>query len=146
MTTDDWSDENSRKGRLCSIPKAKSKEKLSSFQVLGPKLFNCLPKEIRNVTNCGIEEFKSILDMFLTWVPDEPKAGGLTPGAMTPDAISTNSLAYQIPRAWKDGLMFNWNQMDTLRNTLRVSVDTGDTTAERAPTTMQSVIEPGFPV
>ena len=44
-----------------------------SFQVAGPRLFNCLPKYLRNTKNCSIEEFKEKLDAFLTRVPDEPK-------------------------------------------------------------------------
>ena len=36
-----------------------------SFQVAGPILFNCLPKEIRNKKGCGVEEFKENLDKFL---------------------------------------------------------------------------------
>ena len=47
----------------------------------GPKLWNSLPKNVRNVKNCGIEQFKEALDNFLSKVPDEPKTDGLTPGA-----------------------------------------------------------------
>ena len=66
ITNENWNDDNFLRGRLCSIPKWKSKEKLDSFQVMGPRIFNTLPKVIRNMTKCGIEEFKSVLDMFLT--------------------------------------------------------------------------------
>ena len=41
---------------------------------VGPKLWNAFPRNVRNVTNCGIEQFKEALDCFLTKVPDEPKA------------------------------------------------------------------------
>ena len=70
----------------------------------GPKLWNSLPKNLRNVRNCGLDQFKELLDCFLTKVPDEPKADGLIPGAT--DVLTgraTNSLEYQSARrmeAW----------------------------------------------
>ena len=43
-----------RLGRICEIPKIKSNSKKSvqtlrenSFQINGPKVFNCLPKQVR---------------------------------------------------------------------------------------------------
>ena len=79
----------------------------------GPKLWNSLPKNVRNVKNCGIDHFKEALDNFLSKVPDEPKTDGLTPGAT--DLISgraTNSLEYQCARrreAW-DSSDFDFGQ------------------------------------
>merc|ERR1712004_70129 len=70
-------------------------------------------KNVRNVKNCGIEQFKEALDNFLSKVPDEPKTDGLTPGAT--DLISgraTNSLEYQCARrreAW-DSSDFDFGQ------------------------------------
>ena len=52
-----------------------------SFQVAGPKLWNCLPKNVRNFKG-NQDDFKHILDQLLTKVPDEPKADGLIPGAI----------------------------------------------------------------
>ena len=52
------------------------------------------------------DDFKQILDKFLSKVPDEPKADGLIPGAV--DALNgrqTNTLIYQVARRkvpWKD--------------------------------------------
>ena len=43
-------------------------------------LFNAMPKHIRNVCRCGVEEFKEELDQFLTNIPNQPKIGGLIPG------------------------------------------------------------------
>jgi len=63
-------------------------------KIIGPKLFNCLPKEIRNKTKYGIEEFKATLDTFLSRIPDEPKMAGLIPGAMSLEAKSSNSLIH----------------------------------------------------
>ena len=100
-----WSPVEERNGRQCAIP-ATNKGKASvksmrnqSFQVAGPRLFNCLPKYLRNTKNCSIEEFKEKLDAFLTRVPDEPKADGLTPGASNQiSGKQTNSLIYQVAR------------------------------------------------
>ena len=75
-------DENSRVGRMCKVPALKPKERKkreNSFQIAGPKLFNCLPKSIRNLKNIGVEEFKENLDLFLSTVPDEPKISGAMP-------------------------------------------------------------------
>ena len=71
-----------RRGRTC-YPKSLIR---SSFQDLrdkslfvhGIKLFNCIPKNIRNLTNCSKEKFKSSLDMFLKLIPDEPQIPGYT--------------------------------------------------------------------
>ena len=62
-----------RLGRLCDIPSIKT--------INGPKLFNCLPKKVRNKKGCFIEEFKTELDTFLEKIPDEPKCDGYTPSA-----------------------------------------------------------------
>ena len=66
-----------------------------SFQVAGPILFNCLPKEIRNKKGCGVEEFKENLDKFLLQtIPDEPKIGG----AMPVNIKQSNSIIHQLER------------------------------------------------
>ena len=93
-----------RKGRLCNIPKINKNAKKSvqnlredSFQVNGPRLFNCIPAEIRNMTRCHIDDFKFKLDNFLNTIPDEPKVPHLIPTAsnmMT--ANPSNSLVDQI--------------------------------------------------
>ena len=79
-----------RNGRMCKIPSISTKSRKSvqsireqSFQVNGPQLFNSIPASIRNMTKCGIEDFKMKLDKFLENVPDEPNVRGLVPGACT---------------------------------------------------------------
>merc|ERR1711873_156426 len=75
-----------------------------SFQMSGPKLWNALTRNLRNINNCSLDQFKEVLDCFLSKVPDEPKTETLTPGAtdvMTGKA--TNSLEFQCGRrteAW----------------------------------------------
>ena len=63
-----------------------------SFQINGARLFNILPKNIRNTKNSQ-DEFKMALDQFLATVPDQPRMGGLVPEAV--DQVtgrSSNSL------------------------------------------------------
>ena len=99
-----WSSTDDRRGRLCEVPILKGNKEVQkcrrqSFQMAGPRVWNSLPRNVRNVKNCGIEHFKEALDSFLSKVPDEPKTDGLTPGAT--DLISgraTNSLEYQCAR------------------------------------------------
>ena len=73
-------DENNlRLGRLCKVPVLKNSSarvktlRENSFQVQGPKLSNILPPKIRNMKNCSIDNFKLVLDQFLSKIPDEPK-------------------------------------------------------------------------
>ena len=87
--------EDERRGRMCKIPVLKPKERTkreASFQVSGPRLFNSMPKYIRNIRNQ--EDFKEKLDKYLTEVPDEPKIGGLTPINFQ----QSNSLLFQVVR------------------------------------------------
>ena len=91
---------------MCEVRKLKGKSSVQklrrqSFQVAGSRLWNCLPKNMRNFKG-NQDEFKEILDQFLTKVPDEPKAEGLIPGAT--DVLSgkqTNTLIYQVIRRKK---------------------------------------------
>ena len=99
-----WSDIEERNGRACKIPPLKGRSSVQtlrnqSFQVSGPRLFNSMPKIIRNMKNCSLEDFKCQLDIFLNKVPDEPKGQHLIPGAVNlTSGRQTNSLAYQVAR------------------------------------------------
>ena len=96
-----------RRGRVCRIPQLnlhsrKSIQSLreASFQVHGPKLFNKLPRSIRNITNCSVDEFKSKLDQFLENIPYEPRVSNLVPTASSQvTARASNSLVDQIKTA-----------------------------------------------
>ena len=46
----------------------------------GPKLFNCLPKYIRDKSGCSVNSFKCELDRFLKNIPDEPVLPGYAGG------------------------------------------------------------------
>ena len=89
---------DSRKGRMCVVHsplktaacRVKSMV-CNSFPVRAVKTFNVLPREIRNLTGCDIETFKSALDKFLTCIPDEPATSGYYTVA------ETNRLFHQVP-------------------------------------------------
>ena len=69
-------------GRTCNVPIVKQsayqKHVFSSFSVQGAMLFNCIPKDIRALTNCEKSVFKKKLDKFLKTIPDEPQICGYT--------------------------------------------------------------------
>ncbi|MPC98395.1 hypothetical protein E2C01_093764 [Portunus trituberculatus] len=43
-----------------------------SLSYSGPRLFNALPKNVRDTTGCPVSRFKKALDHFLQTLPDEP--------------------------------------------------------------------------
>ena len=93
---------HNRRGRECSVPKiSKSsptpiqKLQYASLTIHGQKLFNCLPREIRNTTCCKVETFKAALDRFLKCIPDEPQI----PGYTAHRRADSNSLLDMIPHA-----------------------------------------------
>ena len=108
-----WSQTTDRNGRLCKIPHLKGRasvqtKRSQSFQVSGPRLFNAMPKEIRNSKNCSLEDFKILLDTYLEKVPDEPKTQSLIPCATNLlSGRQTNSIIYQVARdrpTWANNL------------------------------------------
>jgi len=71
--------ESARRGLQCDIsridfraPTRIVNARLESFTYRGSQLFNCLPRELRDVENPTL--FKSRLDRFLRAVPDQPHA------------------------------------------------------------------------
>lgn len=69
---------NLRLGRLCKVPGVSRRAPVSIqsmieslFAVIGPRLFNCLPKDLRN-SDQSLPTFKSKLDDFLRSIPDKP--------------------------------------------------------------------------
>ena len=82
-----------RHGRKCRIPLINANSKVKSAQdssitFQGVKLFNVLPKEIRNISKVKLEVFKSALDAYLTRIPDEPLLTNYTASRKA----STNSI------------------------------------------------------
>ncbi|KAK4312705.1 hypothetical protein Pmani_015890 [Petrolisthes manimaculis] len=62
----------------------------------GPKSFNSLPKEVRSVTGCSVDNFKSGLDKFLYTIPDEPPVPGYTASCRTSNTIAEQVTPYKI--------------------------------------------------
>ena len=76
-------DEEDRLGRKCDIPSIITNStthvqnlREASLSVRGQKLFNILPKHLRDIKDCTKETFKSALDRFLSTIPDEPHIQG----------------------------------------------------------------------
>lgn len=74
-----------RLGRLCIVPPINTRAPMSvqslkdaSLMVMGPRLFNALPREIRDVSSCSLPFFKSRLNHFLKNIPDRPRCQGYT--------------------------------------------------------------------
>ena len=69
---------HSRRGRTClihglaSTPTHLHKAKQQTVKCFGLKLFNSLPKQIRNITGTDVTQFKTHLDKFLQLVEDKP--------------------------------------------------------------------------
>lgn len=88
-----------RRGRLCAIPHIRSNSPTwirnlceASFSHRGPLLFNVLPKEIREITSCGVSKFKANLDRWLRIIPDEPLIHGYTARRRT----QSNSVRHMV--------------------------------------------------
>ena len=88
---------NDRRGRLMVVaplcakaPAAVKRARESSLQVRGARLFNCLPRDIRDTFTGSPEAFKSKLDDWLARIPDQPTIPGVQ------RAATTNSLLDQV--------------------------------------------------
>ena len=77
---------NPRTSRFCLIPHVRTiapiriqSIRFASLSVNGPRLFNSMPKSIRNITGCTVDTFKAALDNHLASIPDEPRVRSLIP-------------------------------------------------------------------
>ena len=86
-----------RRGCMCRINSCRQSpvqsKRAQSISVKGPRLFNLLPREIRDMSDCPINEFKATLDIFLAGVPDKPFLAGITPN---PNMENNNSLVHLL--------------------------------------------------
>ena len=71
--------QNDRRGRLMQLaplcsksPAAVKRARESSLQVRGAKLFNCIPRELRDTFTGTPDQFKARLDEWLSTIPDQP--------------------------------------------------------------------------
>ena len=88
---------NDRRGRLAipnpipqNAPSMVQKARERSLGVHGARLFNLLPRHLRNENSKDFPLFKNHLDLFLALVPDQPTTTGLT------RAAASNSLLDQV--------------------------------------------------
>ena len=86
-----------RHGRKCIIPVFNGSAKLcrareASLPIHGARLFNALPKTVRNLTGISVAKFKCALDNFLRDIPDESQIPSLT----SCRRASTNSIIQMI--------------------------------------------------
>ena len=76
---------------LCNqAPASVRKARESSLQVRGARLFNCIPRELRDTSTGTPEQFKAKLDAWLSSIPDQPTV----PGRQR--AAASNSLIDQV--------------------------------------------------
>ena len=70
------SHENTRCGLKLEVCSKKDENRLrkASFQSLGPRTFNALPKDLRSLED-SMDTFKAKLDKFLELIPDRPRTG-----------------------------------------------------------------------
>ena len=70
----------------------------NSFHFVAPRLFNKLPRKLRDDHKSTLLEWKIQLDKFLNTIPDQPSVSDLTPGLCNPiNAKPSNSLYHWIP-------------------------------------------------
>ena len=97
---------NARTGRKClrKAPPAQAPARLksllsASLPYNGPKIFNSLSRNIRNITDCRVDKFKSQLDKYKQrTLPDQPPVPGYTSLCRAP----TNSLPDQANLLLRD--------------------------------------------
>ena len=94
-----------RRGRSCVLPPLNTGTSArmqtivdGSFSVRGAKLFNSLPKKLRNFEG-SVDSFKNALDSFLSKVRDQP----YTPGYH--QSAPSNSLIDQVVQMKREGLL-----------------------------------------
>ena len=87
---------NPRRGRLAEVPlhpqyvtPAVRNAREGSLRIKGAKLFNIIPKDLRDMTGT-VEQFKAGVDHWLSTIPDQPTIAGRQ------RAAKTNSLLDQV--------------------------------------------------
>ena len=87
-------------GRLLNMISVKTfckSQREQTFQYIGPRLYNTLPRKLRDDTSSTMEEWKILLDKYLAKIPDCPLTTEEIPGLCTFDSVPTNSVIYWIP-------------------------------------------------
>ena len=105
------------KGRsviLPKLPKNTLGKKLweNSFTVKGGRLFNLMPAFVRNHVGGDVNGFKTILNTFLSVVPDQPRDAGSGYYPLVTDPIKhtpSNNLIHWRQYLEKMFPKYNWN-------------------------------------
>jgi hypothetical protein len=90
-----------RRGREVSIQELKGSQRIKSLrkntlQVNGARIFNSLPKSLRNLSRIPLEDFKMQLEKYLETLPDVPILPGYIPATCNQiKAKPSNSIIYQ---------------------------------------------------
>ena len=92
-----------RHGTQCVIQYPTNRNQAQSLQenaitVFGPRLYNSLPKYLRDIESVKPEKFKFELDKFLELIPDQPKM----PNNVT--ASGSNSILDQLTHLRAQGI------------------------------------------
>ena len=91
------SSRESRRGLTMAVPpitgtrEAIKTLKERSLLVEGPRLFNSLPKDLRNL-DCELDTFKAHLDAYLETLPDQPASANCQPRATDSGGRPSNSV------------------------------------------------------
>ncbi|KAK3860833.1 hypothetical protein Pcinc_033140 [Petrolisthes cinctipes] len=68
----------------------------------GARLFNCLPKNVRNISGVATDTFKRELDKFLATIPDQPGIPGYTSSRPATSNSIPSQLEYlQYSEGWR---------------------------------------------
>ena len=89
--------QNERRGLLVTVPPmaanspaAVRKAREASLQIKGARLFNLIPRDLRDMTGVTVDTFKAGLDGWLSTLPDQPTSPGRQRAAIS------NSLIDQV--------------------------------------------------
>ncbi|KAK3896125.1 hypothetical protein Pcinc_000193 [Petrolisthes cinctipes] len=106
---------NKRRGKLCELgnynkraPTRVVTQRMTSMSYRGPTLFNALPRYVRDKECSSVDQFKRVLDRFLTSVPDQPKIPHYSIRALS------NSIPDQLALMRADGNFMDSPPHDTL--------------------------------
>ena len=93
---------NERTGIKANVPERDNKTKAqinnlreNFFTTVGPKIFNSLPKEVRNFNSESqnkVLSFKNNLDKYLSYIPDQPNV----PSLQSQRRARSNSIIDQV--------------------------------------------------
>ena len=72
----------------------------NAITIFGPRLYNSLPKYLRDIESVQTEKFKFKLDKFLEFIPDEPKI----PNYIYVTASGSNSILDQLTHLRAQGI------------------------------------------